>query len=276
MQIKLLAITLALSFTVTLAAPQRRPRPKAQPPTPIESPTPQPSPTPDIRRKAVLSMKEGEPVSGLFIKADSANVQMEVAGNVITVPTEKIASIDFAEKNETAQPVADTPSLAVEAAIVYNFGGAQPLARMEITLLDQSLPQILRDAGLHGGDLDIEHARASRQRFPGMPDFSRMSPRKPDTDATLLADLANAIHFPTLGDGTFLGKARNAIKSHTVASGTTDFSGKLELRDLKPGSYFVYAMTQTRGGHALWNIPIEIKTGRKTLTIDSTNAAIAF
>lgn len=275
-KIKVLAIAIALGLTATLAAQQRRPRPKPQTSPAIPSATPQASPTPDTRRKAVLTMKEGEPVAGLFIKADSTSVQMEVAGNIITVPTEKISSIDFAEKKETPQPIAETTSLAIEAAIIYNFGGAQPLARTEIALLDQSLPQILRDAGLHGGDLDAEHARASKQRYPNMPDFSRYSPRRPDTDANLLEDLANAIQFPTLGDGQFLGKARDAIKAHTVASGTTDFAGKLELKDLKPAHYFVYAITQTRGGHALWNVPIEIKTGRNSLSIDNTNAATAF
>jgi hypothetical protein len=79
-----------------------------------------------------------------------------------------------------------------------------------------------------------------------------------------------------LGDGQFLGKALSAIKAHTVTTGTTDFAGKLELSGLKPALYFVYAITQTRRGHALWNVPIEIKAGRNTLTIDNTNAAIAF
>jgi hypothetical protein len=279
MKIRTVTLILALGLTATLAAQQRRPRPKPQPATqsvPATSPTPQASPTPDTRRKAVLSMKEGDPISGLFIKADSTNAQLEVAGNIITVPTEKIASIDFAEKKETAKPADETPSLAIEAAVIYNFGGAQPLARKEIALLDASLPQILREAGLHGGDLDVEENRAFRQRNPSAPDFSRYSPRKPDTDATLLNDLVSAIEFPTLGDGQFLGKAIPAIKAHIVITGTTDFSGKLELKDLKPGNYFVYLITQTRSGYALWNVPLEIKAGRNSLSIDNTNAAIAF
>jgi hypothetical protein len=273
-KIKILAIILALGLAATLTAQQKRPRPKPQP-TPVQSPTPQA--TPDTRRRAVISLKEGEPVSGLFIKADSTSAQIEVAGNVITVPLEKIASIDFAEKKAaTPEPVVNNPSLAIEAAVIYNFGGAQPLARTEITLLDQSLTQILRDAGLHGGDWDIEQNRAFRQRNPRAPDFSLYSPRRPDTDTNLVADLATAIQFPTLGDGQFLGKALPAIKAHTVTTGTTDFAGKLELTDLKPANCFVYLITQTRGGHALWNVPIEIKAGRNRLTIDNTNAAIAF
>jgi hypothetical protein len=204
--IKVLAITLAFGLTATIEAQQRRPRPKPQTSTAVLSATPQPSPTPEVKRKVVLTMKEGEPVSGLFIKGDTTNVQMEVAGNIITVPTEKIASIDFAEKRETPKPVDESPLLAIEAAVIYNFGGAQPLARTEIALLDQSLTQISRDAGLHGGDWDIEQNRAFRQRNPSAPDFSRYSPRRPDTDANLLADLATAFQFPTLGDGQFLGE----------------------------------------------------------------------
>jgi hypothetical protein len=90
---------------------------------------------------------------GLFIRADATSTQIEVAGTLITVPTEKIASIDFTERKPT-QLAPEPPSLAIEAAVIYNFGGAQPFARIEIVLLDQSLPQVLRDAGLHGGDLD--------------------------------------------------------------------------------------------------------------------------
>lgn len=174
-----------------------------------------------------------------------------------------------------AAPSPELAVLSIEAAVVYNVGGAQPVARTDFALLDQPLPKILRDAGLHVGDYEAERNRASRRQFPTMPDFSKLPP-KPDTDDNLLTDLALASQFPALGEGQFLSKARDAIKQHTVSLGTSDFSGKLELKDIRPGDYYVMCLAQTRKGYAIWNLPISLKAGANSIILDQRNAAIAF
>lgn len=269
------ALALTLNFLPTVSG-QRRAKPRAEVPSktvPVTRPTPEPSPTPDNKRRAVLFLKEGDPVTGLFIKADSASVQVEVAGSVITVPIEKIASIDFAEKKApSAVAVTQNPSLSIEAAIVYNMGGAQPVARTDLYVIDESLPKILRDAGIHVGDREAENDAISRARFPKMPNFK--SPPKADTDENLLSDFGLA--STVTGEPQFLLRVTQAIRSHTIAHGVTDFAGKLELKDIKPGDYFLTGLVQTRSGYAIWNLPIAIKAGSNSVVLDQKNAAVAF
>ena len=154
----------------------------------------------------------------------------------------------------------NTASLAIEAAIVYyNPGEVLPQARSDLRLLDQSLPQILREAGLHVGDL------------------TKASPPSADTDENLLSDLVFATQHPTLADRKLLGQANAAIKQHTRFSGTTDFMGKLVLNDIWPGDYFVMSLAQTRNGaYAIWNLPVSIKRGSNSIILDQRNAAVAF
>lgn len=179
----------------------------------------------------------------------------------------------------TPEPVAaatpELASLSIEAAIVYSMGGAQPVARTDFLLLDESLPKILREAGLNVGDLDAEHTRESRRKFPTMPDFSKMSPAKADTDENLVTDFALASKFPSLGDGQFLTKARDGIRKHTVTTGTTDFGGKLQMKDVQPGNYFIVAYAETRRGYAIWNLAVSLKAGLNSILLDQRNAATA-
>jgi hypothetical protein len=139
--------------------------------------------------------------------------------------------------------------LNLEAAIVYSVGGAQPVARTDFFLLDKSLPDVLRDAGLRAGQRDAESNARLRQKFPSMPDFSRASPPRADTDDNLLSDFGLAAKYPE-NSPQFLATAINAIKQHTTTTGTTDFTGKVELARIKPGEYYVLGLAQTRKGFA--------------------------
>lgn len=148
------------------------------------------------------------------------------------------------------------------------------MARTDFVILKQDLVTVLREVGLRAGDWDKEHEAANRQRYPTMPNFQ--SPPKADTDRNLLADFMSAVEFPTLGTGALLGKATPAIKAAAVASGTTDFAGKLTFNELAPGRYFVVGFSQTRGGYVLWNVAVELKVGANVITLDQRNASLAF
>jgi hypothetical protein len=67
-----------------------------------------------------------------------------------------------------------------------------------------------------------------------------------------------------------------ALKEHTVQIVTTDFSGKATFNDIKPGSYYIFGRTQTRGGFAVWNLFVEIRAGANSVFLDQNNAVAAF
>ncbi|MDQ3747918.1 MAG: hypothetical protein M3367_02715 [Acidobacteriota bacterium] len=57
---------------------------------------------------------------------------------------------------------------------------------------------------------------------------------------------------------------------------TTDFNGKGKFEDIQPGRYWVFGIMQTRKGHAVWNLSVEIKEGENGAVLDNNNAATAF
>jgi hypothetical protein len=62
-------------------------------------------------------------------------------------------------------------------------------------------------------------------------------------------------------------KAFAAIKKHIVYSTTTDGSGKAQLQDVKPKNYYLFAITATKNGFAMWNAPVYINAGQNALDL---------
>ncbi len=63
-------------------------------------------------------------------------------------------------------------------------------------------------------------------------------------------------------------KAYAAIKRHIVYSTTTDGGGKADMKDIKPNNYYLFGITSTKNGFAMWNAPININTGQNSLILD--------
>jgi hypothetical protein len=63
-------------------------------------------------------------------------------------------------------------------------------------------------------------------------------------------------------------KALAAIKRHIVYSTTTDASGKGEIKDVKPKSYYLFGIAKTGKGFAIWSSPVSINPGQNSLLLD--------
>lgn len=148
-------------------------------------------------------------------------------------------------------------SLDLDTGIVYNMGGAQPVARTEFSLIDADAEDILKNAGLSPNDLKA----AGPGIAPG--------------GGNLVGSLGFAAKFPD-PYGDFLSKATGTIKQHARYSVTTDFAGKAHLDGIEPGTYFIYGYTETRRGFALWNLKVDIVSGSNALVLDQKNASISF
>lgn len=144
-------------------------------------------------------------------------------------------------KRPAAKP-GGTAVASIEAGIVYNVGGPQPVARATFRLLNADLAEILRDAGWKG-------------------------------------DTLNTYGFVLLNGGGKDEEWRRAIMSietHTVASAMSDFRGRCRFKPVPAGTYYVTAFTETRGGFVLWNMKVMIHAGANRLMLDQSNAALAF
>lgn len=61
-------------------------------------------------------------------------------------------------------------------------------------------------------------------------------------------------------------------EDHIVQTAQTDFKGKAEFKDLKPGDYWILAITETRAAIAVWNYKVTLKSGESKVILDQNNA----
>ena len=67
--------------------------------------------------------------------------------------------------------------------------------------------------------------------------------------------------------GTFYKDALAAIRKHIKYSGTTNSAGKAELANIEPDGYFLFGITRTGNGFALWSNPVTIQAGDNILNL---------
>ena len=65
-----------------------------------------------------------------------------------------------------------------------------------------------------------------------------------------------------------------AIKPHIVNTATTDFEGNATFENVPEGTYYIYAVTETRGGIAVWSYKVSTNEN-KTVLLDNKNAVYA-
>lgn len=67
--------------------------------------------------------------------------------------------------------------------------------------------------------------------------------------------------------GDFNRKALAAIKEHIKYAGTTDGSGKAQLGGVTPNSYYLFGITKTGRGFALWSNSVNVQTGDNIMNL---------
>jgi len=132
---------------------------------------------------------------------------------------------------------ADKGTAVVEAKIATKTGGVQSVKNEKFYLLDKDLEDILDDAGI-----DDETGQGLRNAFG-------LSVLYPDRYGETRA------------------KALNAIGKHTKYTGTTGADGKALIKDIKPDTYYLFGITKTRSGYAIWSSPVTITPGENILNL---------
>jgi hypothetical protein len=68
--------------------------------------------------------------------------------------------------------------------------------------------------------------------------------------------------------GDFNRQAMSAISKNAAYNITTDASGKANLKDVKPDSYYLFAITKSGNGFAYWSSPVSIQAGQNSLVLE--------
>jgi hypothetical protein len=67
-------------------------------------------------------------------------------------------------------------------------------------------------------------------------------------------------------------KGAGALNAYTVGIATTDASGRAQTPQLPAGRYWVLSDAKVDNRHVMWNEPVDVRNGEKSLTLDERNA----
>jgi hypothetical protein len=155
-------------------------------------------------------------------------------------------------------------SLSIEAKIIYNMGGPQPVARTQFYLLDVDPFSIRADEPSFRKKMDAAKSEDERMvLLTGSAVFIVF--KKVIEDHKITEDNAKTL----LGS---VEAGRPLWESHLVKELTTDFEGRGLFTGLKSGHYWLMGITETRSAFTLWNVPIQLARGENTLLLDQNNA----
>ena len=135
-------------------------------------------------------------------------------------------------------PIApDKGTVSLEAKVVGR-SGAQAVPREVFYLLDKDLESILSEANIED-----------------------------ESGQGLVNAFGLSIVYPDRY-GDVRKKALAAIGRHSKYKVTTDASGKGQMKDVKPDNYYLFAVTKTANGFAIWKNSVTIQPGQNALVLE--------
>lgn len=130
-------------------------------------------------------------------------------------------------------------SVTVDAKIQNRNGnGTAPVRNARFYLLDKDVEAILSEARV-----------------------------EPIEGQNMMSSLGLAASFPSRF-ADFQRQAMAAIKTHVKAAATTNGSGKADFSGVEPNVYYLFAVTNTPQGFALWSSPVTIAPGANVLNLE--------
>jgi hypothetical protein len=161
------------------------------------------------------------------------------SSTTVTVPpTTDTQTVTVPGSQTSVAPAAPSKgSVVIDAKVAGRTGTAQPVKNEKFYLLDKDLESILSEAGL-----------------------------QPIEGQSLRNSLGLSVLYPDRFS-EFNRDALRAIKGHIKYAGTTDASGKAELGGVEPDSYYLFGITKSGRGFAIWSSPVAINAGQNALNL---------
>lgn len=172
--------------------------------------------------------------------ADSQTINVPSDSTTVTAPPVSSSQSVAVPGSQTTIPgdsVSTVGRVVIDAKVASRTGQPTAVRNEKFYLLDEDLDSILSDA-----DLEPIEGQSMRNSFG-------LSVLYPD-------------RF-----GDFNRKALAAIKRHIKYTGTTDGGGKAQLGGVAPDSYYLFGITKTGKGFALWSSPVTVLTGENILNL---------
>lgn len=151
------------------------------------------------------------------------------------VPPSTQTNVTISENPDS--PSSDNAAVSLEAKVLNRAGDILPVKAEKFYLLDEDLESILRDA-------DIEDKTGQ-----GLVNAFGLSVLYPDRYREINKN------------------ALNAITRHVVYDTLTDSTGKAQIKNVKPDRYYLFGITKTKNGFAVWSNPVTINPGQNALNL---------
>ena len=147
-------------------------------------------------------------------------------------------------------------NIPIKVAIIYNLGGPQAVARERFYLLSKDASQLWKEAGL---------LNAEKLRVPSMT-------KQPSEESVFRFFFS--LDMYRVGEGK-PSQFEDAVKPFIVKTVDTDFEGDATFENVPDGVYYIYGVTETRSGYAVWNYKVSTQEN-KTVLLDNKNAIYAW
>ena len=173
------------------------------------------------------------------ITRTSTPIQTEIPSDstTVTVPETTVPQTIPPSSQTEIIDIPTKSAVMIEAKIVTPKGATQSVKNEKFYLLDKDLETILREADL-----------------------------EPIENQTLSNSFGLAIMSPGKY-GNFQKEALDAINKHIKYDTLTDAAGKASIKDVKPDSYYLFGITKSREGFAIWSSPVTIIEGENKLNL---------
>jgi hypothetical protein len=179
---------------------------------------------------------------------------------IILVSTCLLVLVPFTACKRAEEPPHEPKQLQrnipIKVAIIYNFGGPQAVARERFYLLNKDANQLWKEAGL----LDAE-----KLRVPAM--------TKPASDESVFR-FYFSLDMLRVSEGK-PSQFEDAVKPFIFKTVHTDFEGNATFENVPEGVYYIYGLTETRSGYAVWSYKVSTQEN-KTVLLDNKNAIYAW
>ena len=203
---------------------------------------------------------------------DQRNINVRIAGQPNAVNTTRETTIrPDSQPNQVVVPPTSQPNQVI---VPPSTTTSQPSTTTTIPSADTALPPPDK------GTVSLEAKVLSRNSTTPQPvRGTRFYLLKKDPESVLDSaniendtgqSLLTAIGISLVDSSRFgdiRSKAMSAIGKNAAYNFTTDSSGKASLKDVKPDSYYLFAVTKSGNGFVVWNSPITIQAGQNSLVL---------
>jgi hypothetical protein len=168
--------------------------------------------------------------------SQTGQVVVPPSSSVPVAPPSQTTVTDVAPPTQTTLPP-DKGTVNLEAKVATRSGSTQPVRAERFYLLDKDLESILSDANIND-----------------------------ETGQGLSNAFGLSVVYPNRYSDINK-KALAAIAKHTVYKTQTDASGKAQMKGVKPDNYYLFGITKTGSGFAIWSSPVTIQAGDNSLVL---------